>query len=43
MLVIVIKLLGVTGLRIFMAADKTEPVVDANVMARVLGVPARVQ
>ena len=27
MLVIVIKLLGVTGLRIFMAADKTEPVV----------------
>jgi hypothetical protein len=37
-LVLVIKLLGVAGMKIFMFADSAQPVVNAATMARVLGV-----
>jgi hypothetical protein len=42
-LVLLIKLIGVTAVRIYMAADHVEPAVDASAMARVIGVvaPAR--
>jgi len=42
-LVLVIKLIGIAGIKLFMFPDDTQPVVDANAMARVLGVssPAR--
>lgn len=37
--VLVIKLLGIAGMRLFMFPESGQPVVDANTMARVLGVP----
>lgn len=41
--VLVVKLLGIAGMRLFMFPEGAEPIVDANAMARVLGVsnPAR--
>lgn len=40
-LVLVIKLIAITGMRIYMAADGAGPAaVDANAMARALGVPS---
>ena len=39
-LVLVIKLIGIAGMKVFMFADSAQPVVDATAMARVIGVPA---
>ena len=36
--VLVIKLIGIAGIKLFMFPDDAQPVVDANAMARVLGV-----
>jgi hypothetical protein len=36
--VLIIKLLGIAGMRVFMFPQSAQPAVDANVMARVLGV-----
>ena len=43
MLILLIKLIGVTAMRVYLAADNVEPAVDAATMARVIGVapPAR--
>ena len=38
MLVLVIKLIGITAVRIYMVADGAQPVVDADTMAHVFGV-----
>jgi hypothetical protein len=38
MFVLVIKLIGITAVRLYMAADGVQPVVDANTMAQVFGV-----
>lgn len=38
MLVLVIKLIGIAGMKLFMFPDGAQPVVDANAMARVIGV-----
>jgi hypothetical protein len=40
MLVLLIKLIGVTAMRIYLTAASVEPAVDAATMARVLGVAA---
>ncbi|HTZ03994.1 MAG TPA: hypothetical protein VMC05_16795 [Xanthobacteraceae bacterium] len=42
-LILLIKLIGVTAMRVYLAADNVEPAVDAATMARVIGVapPAR--
>jgi hypothetical protein len=37
--VLVIKLIGIVGIKVFMFPDSAQPIVDANVMARVLGPP----
>jgi hypothetical protein len=39
-LVLVIKLIGLAGMKVFMFPDGAQPVVDANAMARVVGVTA---
>ena len=39
-LVLVVKLIGIAGMKVFMFADSAQPVVDATAMARVIGVPA---
>jgi hypothetical protein len=36
--VLVIKLVGIAGIKLFMFPDGAQPVVDANAMAHVLGV-----
>jgi hypothetical protein len=41
--VLVIKLIGIAGMKVFMFSDSAQPVVDANAMARVVGVPAPAQ
>ena len=38
-LVLVIKLIGIAGIKAFMFADSTRPIVDATSMARVIGLP----
>jgi hypothetical protein len=38
-LVLIIKLIGIAGMKVFLFADSAQPVVDAAVMARVIGVP----
>ena len=42
-LILLIKLIGVTAMRVYLAADNVEPAVDAATMAQVIGVapPAR--
>lgn len=42
MLVLLIKLLGVTAMRVYLTAASVEPTVDAATMARVIGVGAPV-
>jgi hypothetical protein len=44
-LVLLIKLIGVTAMQIYLVADDAKPAVDAGRMARVLGVatPAQTQ
>lgn len=37
-LVLVIKLIGIAGMKVFMFPEGAQPVVDANAMARVVGV-----
>ena len=39
-LVLVIKLIGIAGIKTFMFPDRAQPVVDAAAMARVIGVSA---
>ena len=39
-LVLVIKLIGVTAMRIYLSIGNVEPAVDAAMMARVIGVVA---
>jgi hypothetical protein len=39
-LVLLIKLIGVTAMRVYLTADNVEPAVDAATMARVIGVAA---
>ena len=39
-LVLVIKLIGIAGMKMFMFPDSAQPFVDANAMARVVGVSA---
>jgi hypothetical protein len=41
MLVLLIKLVGIAGIKVFGFPDSTQPVVDASAMARVLGVSPR--
>ena len=41
--VLVIKLIGIAGMKVFMFSDSAQPVVDANVMAHVVGVTAPAQ
>ena len=43
MLVLVIKFIGIVGMKVFMFPDSARPVVDANAVARVVGVPAPAQ
>jgi hypothetical protein len=38
MIVLLIKLLGIVGMKVFLFSDSAQPAVDANTMARVLGV-----
>ena len=42
-LVLIIKLIGIAGIKVFMFPDSAQPVIDANAMARVVGVPATAQ
>ena len=42
-LVLVIKLIGIAGIKVFMFPESAQPVVDANAMARVVGVSAPAQ
>jgi hypothetical protein len=42
-LVLVIKLIGIAGMKVFVFPDGALPVVDANAMARVVGVAAPAQ
>jgi hypothetical protein len=39
-LVLVIKLFGIAGMKVFMFPDSAQPLVDASAMARVVGVSA---
>jgi hypothetical protein len=39
-LVLVLKLVGIAGMKVFMFPDSAQPIVDANAMARVVGVSA---
>jgi len=41
--VLVVKLIGIVGMKTFMFPESAQPVVDANAMARVVGVPAPAQ
>jgi hypothetical protein len=41
--VLVIKLIGIAGMKVFMFSDSAQPVVDADSMARVMGVSAPAQ
>ena len=41
--VLVIKLIGIVGMKVFMFPESAQPVVDANTMARVVGVSAPAQ
>ena len=41
--VLIIKLVGIAGVKMFMFADSTQPVVDATAMARVIGVSASLE
>jgi hypothetical protein len=41
--VLIIKLIGIVGMKVFMFPDNAKPAVDASMMARVLGVSAPVQ
>jgi hypothetical protein len=36
--ILVIKLIGLAGIKLFMFPDSAQPVVDAHAMARVIGV-----
>lgn len=42
-LVLVIKLIGIAGMKIFMFPDRAQPVVDATTMTRLIGVSASLQ
>jgi hypothetical protein len=42
-LVLVIKLIGLAGMKVFMFPEGAQPAVDANAMARVVGVAAPAQ
>jgi hypothetical protein len=39
-LVLVVKLIGIAGMKVFMFPESAQPFVDANAMARVVGVSA---
>ena len=39
-LVLAIKLIGIAGMKVFMFPDGAQPIVDANTIARVVGVSA---
>jgi hypothetical protein len=41
--VLVIKLIGIAGMKVFMFPDSARPVVDANAIARLVGVSAPAQ
>jgi hypothetical protein len=41
--VLVIKLIGIASMKVFMFPDSAQPIVDANTMARVVGVPTPAQ
>jgi hypothetical protein len=38
--VLVIKLIGIAGMKVFMFPDSAQPVADANAVARIVGLPA---
>lgn len=38
MLILLIKLIGVTAMRVYLTAENVEPAVDAATMARVIGI-----
>ena len=42
-LVLALKLIGIAGMKVFMFPDSAQPTVDANTMARVVGVSAPAQ
>jgi hypothetical protein len=42
-LVLVIKLIGIAGMKVFMFPDSAQPIVDADTIARVVGVSTPVQ
>ena len=37
--VLILKLIGIAGIKIFMFPDSAQPVVDATAMARAMGLP----
>lgn len=37
-LILLIKLIGVTAMRVYLTAENVEPAVDATTMARVIGI-----
>ena len=39
-LVLIIKLVGIVGMRVFLFPDSSKPVVDATAVARIVGVSA---
>jgi hypothetical protein len=38
-LVLILKLIGIAGIRVFMFPDGAQPVVDGTAMARAMGLP----
>ena len=38
-LVLILKLVGIAGIKVFMFPDSAQPVVDATAMARAIGLP----
>ncbi|MGA8614147.1 MAG: hypothetical protein WB760_21220 [Xanthobacteraceae bacterium] len=42
-LILVIKLIGIAGMKVFMFPDSAQPVVDSGVMAHVIGVATPAQ
>jgi hypothetical protein len=41
--ILVVKLIGIVGMKTFMFPESAQPVVDANAMARLVGVSAPAQ
>jgi len=42
-LVLILKLIGIAGIKVFMFPDNAQPVADAAAMVRMLGPPASVR